>query len=82
MKLTSHNDLIHKYQLDKDAASAWAVLYGSIATMGNAQTGSQPNRFKGKQEDMGYFLQLVQGSLKSIMKTVALPQRTLTLVSS
>lgn len=73
MKLTSHNDLIHKYQLDKDAASAWAVLYGSIATMDNAQSGSQPNRFKIKPEDMGYFLQLVQGSLKSIMKTVALP---------
>ena len=73
MKIASQDDLIHKYQLDKDAASAWAVLYGSISTFDNAQGGVKPNQYKFTPQSMGNFLNLVQGSLKSIMKTVALP---------
>ena len=73
MKIVSQNDLIHKYQMDKDAASAWAVLYGSIQTYDNAQGGVKPNQFKIDPADIGTFLNLVQSSLKSIMKTVALP---------
>ena len=59
--------------MDKDAASAWAVLYGSIQTYDNAQGGVKPNQFKIDPADIGTFLNLVQSSLKSIMKTVALP---------
>ena len=73
MKIVSQNDLIHKYQMDKDAASAWAVLYGSIGTIDNAASGTKQDNPKFSSLAMGQFLQLVQSSLKSIMKTVALP---------
>ena len=73
MKLAAHDDLIHKYQLEKDAASAWALLYGSIGTFDNAISGTKQNQTKFNPKVMGEFMNLVQNSLQNIMKTVALP---------
>lgn len=73
MKATFDNTQIHKLQLDKDMASAWAVLYGSIGVMDKEKNGQHPNQTVFSPDVMGNFMNLVQNALQSIMKTVALP---------
>lgn len=73
MKPTFNNTAIHKLQMDKDMASAWAVLYGNIGLMDKEKSGQKPNQTAFSPEVMGKFMSLVQNSLQSIMKTVALP---------
>ena len=73
MKATFNNTEIHKLQLDKDMAAAWAVLYGSIETLDGAKTGEHPNKTAFTPEVMGTFMSYVQNALQSTMKTVALP---------
>ena len=73
MKATLDNTKIHQLQYDKDMASAWAILYGNIGLMDKEKSGQKPNQTSFTPEVMGKFMQLVQSSLKNIMKTVALP---------
>lgn len=73
MKPVFDNTAIHKLQMDKDIASAWAILYGNIGLLDKEKSGQKPNQTAFTPEVMGQFMQLVQGSLQSIMKTVALP---------
>ena len=73
MKPTINNTAIHKLQMDKDIASAWAILYGNIGLLDKEKSGQKPNQTAFTPEVMGKFMNLVQGSLQSIMKTVALP---------
>lgn len=73
MKVLYQNTRIQDIQMDKNIASAWAVLFGSIGTMQNEKSGQKPNQWKIDPKAIGKFLQLVQGSLQSIMKVAALP---------
>jgi hypothetical protein len=73
MKPAINNTAIHKLQMDKDIASAWAILYGNIGLLDKEKSGQKPNQTAFSPEVMGQFMNLVQSSLKSIMKTVALP---------
>ena len=73
MKATFDNTQIHKLQVDKDMASAWAVLYGSIGVMDKEKNGQHPNQTAFSPDVMGNFMNLVQNALQSVMKTVALP---------
>ena len=73
MKVVFDNDEIHKLQMNKNIASAYALLHGEIGLLDKAKGGEKANNFSITPEVMGQFMQLVQGGLKSIMKTVALP---------
>lgn len=73
MKPVFNNTAIHKLQMDKDIASAWAILYGNIGLLDKEKSGQKPNQTAFTPEVMGSFMNLVQNSLQSIMKTVALP---------
>jgi hypothetical protein len=73
MKPAINNTAIHKLQMDKDIASAWAILYGNIGLLDKEKSGQKPNQTAFSPEVRGQFMNLVQSSLKSIMKTVALP---------
>jgi hypothetical protein len=73
MKPTFNNTNIHKLQMDKNIASAWAILYGNIGLLDKEKSGQKPNQTAFTPEALSKFMELVQGALQSIMKTVALP---------
>lgn len=73
MKNVFDNTKIHELQFSKDLASAYALIYGEIGMMNNEKSGQKQNQTKFTPEVMGQFLNMVQGALKDIMRTVALP---------
>ena len=73
MKAMFNNSQIHTVQLQKDIASAWAMLAGEIGTIDGAKSGEKPNQTKFTPEVMGAFMSIVSDSLQSIMKVMALP---------
>lgn len=73
MKAMFNNSQIHTIQLQKDLASAWAMVAGEIGTMDGVKSGDKPNQTKFTPEVMGAFLDVVSNSLQSIMKVMALP---------
>lgn len=73
MRVVFDNDEIHKLQMNKNIASAYALLHGEIGLLDGAKSGKKINNWSISPQVMGEFLQLVQSGLKSIMKTVALP---------
>ena len=73
MKASFNNTKMHELQMDKNMASAWAILYGNIGLLDSEKSGQKPNQTAFTPEVMGDFMRYVQASLKSIMKTVALP---------
>lgn len=73
MKVVFDNTKVHELQMDKNMASAWAILYGNIGLLDKEKSGQKPNQTAFTPEVMLKFMSLVQGALKDIMKTVALP---------
>ena len=73
MKAMFNNSQIHTIQLQKDLASAWAMIAGEIGTIDGAKSGEKPNQTKFTPEVMGAFMSIVSDSLQSIMKVMALP---------
>ena len=73
MKAMFNNSQIHTIQLQKDLASAWAMIAGEIGTMDGLKSGDKPNQTKFTPEVMGAFMSIVSDSLQSIMKVMALP---------
>lgn len=73
MKATFDNTKVHELQMSKDLASAFALIFGEIGTMDGLKSGDKPDQTKFNPKTMGTFMNLVQNSVQSIMKTVALP---------
>ena len=73
MKAMFNNSQIHTVQLQKDLASAWAMIAGEIGTMDSLKSGDKPNQTKFTPDVMGEFMGVVSNSLQSIMKVMALP---------
>jgi hypothetical protein len=73
MKAVFDNTKIHELQLSKDLASAFALIYGEIGIMDKEVGGNKADQTKFTAKTMGTFMNIVQQSVQSIMKTVALP---------
>lgn len=73
MKATFDNTKIHELQMDKDMASAWAILYGEIGLLDKEKSGQRPDQTAFTPKTMGEFMNLVRSSLQSTMKIGALP---------
>ena len=73
MKNVFDNTKIHELQYSKDLASAFALIYGEIGVMDKEKSGQKADQTKFTAKTMGTFMNLVQNSVKDIMKTVALP---------
>jgi hypothetical protein len=73
MKACYNNTKVGELQMEKNLASAWAVLYGSIGTLNGEKIGQKADQFKLNPQTVKMFLRLVQESLNSIVKVVGMP---------
>lgn len=73
MKPTIDNHKIHQLQMDKNVASAWAILYGNIGMMDKEKGGNIKNQTKFEPNTLKEFMKLVSTALDGMLKTVALP---------
>lgn len=72
MKSVFNNDVIAKLQLDKNIASAYALLVGEMKTY-NTQAAQQKDPFMISPQTLGSLLHLVQNGLKRNIKPISLP---------
>lgn len=73
IKACFNNTKVGELQMEKNLASAWAVLFGSIGTQNGEKIGQKANQFKITPQATKMFLKLVQESLNSIVKVVGMP---------
>lgn len=72
MKTVFNNDVIAKLQLDKDIASAYALLVGEMKTLKD-QGAKQKDPFTINPNTLGSLLHLIQSGLKRNVRPIALP---------
>ncbi len=72
MKSVFNNDVIAKLQLDKDIASAYALLVGEMKTLKD-QGAKQKDPFTINPKTLGSLLHLIQSGLKRNVRPIALP---------
>lgn len=73
MKVVFDNDEVQKLQKDKNMASAYNLIYGSIGVKNDEKGSSKSNNFKIDPKTMGRFLNLVSQGMKGTSKVMALP---------
>lgn len=72
MKSVFNNDVIAKLQLDKDMASAYALLVGEMKTLKDTNTKAK-DPFTINPQTLGKLLGLIQNGLKRNVRPIALP---------